>query len=107
MGQSVLRERRNPLQRPQLLFDISFDDTVDDFPKGHRVNIPELRHRGCILGCECGNAVKLGDVGGSPRKSCLFSIRGRLHENSLPGDMDVDTEEPRGSCGVWCAAVGP
>ena len=56
MGQSVLRKRRKPLQRPQLLF-IFIDDTVDDFPKGHRVNIPELRRRGCHFGGECGNAV--------------------------------------------------
>ena len=89
------------------LLYIIHNDPVDDFPKGHRVNIPELRRRGCHFGGECGNAVKIENVGGSPRKSCLFSIRGRLHENSLTGDMDVDTEEPRGSCGVWCAAVGP
>ncbi len=83
------------------------DDTVDDFPKGHRVNIPELRYRGRASGHLCGNAVKLGDVGNSPGKSCLFSIRFRLHENSLPGDMDVVTEELRGSCRVRCAVVGP
>ena len=84
------------------------NDAVDAIsPKGRRVNIPELRHGGCLLGGECGNALKLGDVGGGPGKSCLFSIRRRLHENSLPGDMDDDAEEPRGSCVVRCATVGP
>lgn len=103
MGQSVLREQRNLLQRPLY----SLIDTVGDFPKGHRVNIPELRHRGCTFGCCSGNANKFGDVGNSPGKSYLFSIRVRLHENSLPGDMDVELEEHRGSCDVRCAVVGP
>jgi hypothetical protein len=97
MGQSALRNRRNPFEKSQ----------CENRPKGNWVNIPKLRHGDSFFGSKRGNANKLVDVGGSPGKSCLFFVRFRLPENSLPGDRDVVTVKLRGSCGVQSATVGP
>jgi hypothetical protein len=76
-------------------------------PKGNWVNIPKLRHGDSYFGNKCGNANKLGDVGGNPGKSCLFFVRSRLPEIGLPGDRDVGTVKHSGSCCVQSVSVGP
>ena len=103
MGQSALRNRRNPFKKSQT----SINRYCENSPKGNWVNIPKLRHGDSFFGSKRGNANKLGDVGASPGKSCLFFVRFRLPENSLPGDRDVVTVKLRGSCGVQSASVGP
>ena len=104
MGQSALRNRRNPFQKSQTSIK---ERDCENCPKGNWVNIPKLRHGDSFFGSKRGNANKLGDVGDSPGKSCLFFVRFRLPENSLPGDRDVVTVKHRGSCGVQSAIVGP
>ena len=86
---------------------IIIDDKCENYPKGNWVNIPKLRHGDSFFGNKCGNANKLGDVGARLGKSCLFFVRFRLPENSLPGDRDVVTVKLHGSCEVQCACVGP
>jgi hypothetical protein len=106
MGQSALRDRRNPFQKSQIITKYCFR-YCENCPKGSWVNIPKLRHGDSFFGSKCGNANKLVDLGGSPGKSCLFFVRFLLPEISLPGDRDVVTVKLRGSCEVQSAAVGP
>ncbi len=76
-------------------------------PKGNWVNIPKHGHGDRSFGIKFGNENELGDVGGSPGKSCLFFVRYRLPEIGSPGDRDAVTVKHRGSCGVQSACVGP
>jgi hypothetical protein len=106
MGQSALRNRRNPFEKSQR-DKMKNCGHCENCPKGNWVNIPKLRHGDSFFGSKRGNAIKLVDVGGSPGKSCLFFVSFRLPENSLPGDRDVVNVKHRGSCGVQSATVGP
>ena len=129
MGQSILRYRRKPFRsgvdvRPVTgsyylnAFDVGYLYSSLGFemklhlPKGNRVNIPEPGiGYWCLVFNEakhtCGNANELGDADTCPRKSCLFFIRHRLPGIGSSGDREMVTVEHRGSCGVWCARVGP
>ena len=105
MGQSVLRERRNPCSRAQW-FELT-RVLCDADPKGNWVNIPKPRHGDSSFGSQCGNANETGDVGGGPGKSCLFFVRIRIPGIGLPGDRDAGTVKLRGSCGVQSVIAGP
>ena len=107
MGQSALRDVVKTTEKGWLFCMIAMQKTALYLPKGNWVNIPKPRYGERFFGIKCGNANELGDVGGSPGKSCLFFVRFRLPESGLTGDRDAETVMHRGSCGVQCAFVGP
>ena len=54
-----------------------------------------------------GNASELGDVGGSPGKSCLFFLTGRSPGIGLAGDRVLCPVKRHTCRGVRCAPDGP
>src|ERR1700744_2169597 len=106
MGQSALRGAEKSVSKSQTLPCMS-QHVLWCTPKGNWVNIPKPRHGERALGLKSGNASELGYVGGSPGESCLFFVRVRVPEISLPGDRDAGPVKDHGSFGVPCALVGP
>src|SRR5437588_10218582 len=98
MGQSVLRERRNPCSRAQW-FELT-RVLCAAAPTGNWVNITKPRHGDSSFGSQCGNANETGDVGGGHGKSGLFFVSIRIPEIVLPVDRDAGTVELHGSSGV-------
>jgi hypothetical protein len=54
-----------------------------------------------------GNPNELGDVGGSPGKSCLFFVSSRDPGIGSSRDRVVASVKHRGSCGVQSTLVDP
>ncbi|KAG8155642.1 hypothetical protein JTE90_000028 [Oedothorax gibbosus] len=79
MGQSVLRDRRNPFRSETSAQTQKHAGLSRCRPKGNGVNIPQPGHGDRSFGPRCGNATESEGVDGGARgKSYLFFVRVRV-----------------------------
>ena len=88
MGQAALSDRVTPYPA-RVDYIVLHDVTcLTRRAKGNRVNIPDPVCGDRRFGVQSGNANKLGDVGWSSGKSCLFFVRSIIPGIDLFGDRD-------------------